>query len=243
MTPDVGGTCGFSETVLYSFAKNGGSDPHGRLAISSDGGVLFGMTRKGGSHSLGVIFEYVIATGRYCALHNFGGCAKTDGAESDHGNLTMSGSTLYGLTTYGGTHGCESTTRGTTPGDGVMFAIDPPPPPSPGQNCASPKSVEYKVLYDFGSATHDGKRPYGSLLASGEHLYGTTASGGSCKDGTVFDFKLDSTNPLKPDINRGSGSASCTWQGGTITECYGLNQLFLNLTDQKLSGMPTRSGH
>jgi uncharacterized repeat protein (TIGR03803 family) len=194
LVPDPAGICGFDEQVLYSFGKKTGEEPHGRLAISADGSVLYGMTRKGGANSVGVIFEYAIGTGLYCVLHDFGGCAQSDGAQTDHGYLTMAGSTLYGLTTFGGTHGCGSTGKKNPPGDGILFAIEPP---APGATCPAQSSVTYQILHDFGDSKHDGRNPYGSLLASGSDLYGTTAGGGSCKQGTVFVLAIDGSNPLK----------------------------------------------
>jgi uncharacterized repeat protein (TIGR03803 family) len=43
------------------------------------------------------------------------------------------------------------------------------------------------VLYTFGN-TGDGALPYGDLVARPNHLYGTTADGGSSNNGTVFEL-------------------------------------------------------
>lgn len=45
-----------------------------------------------------------------------------------------------------------------------------------------------------------------------------------------------------PDSNRGSGTGTCTFQGGTITDCYDLTQLFINLADPTLSALQFAPG-
>ena len=67
-----------------------------------------------------------------------------------YGSLTLSGSTLYGMTSEGGAYGA-----------GTIFQINT-------------DGTGYKVLYSFGSVANDGAYPYGSLTLSGTTLYGMT---------------------------------------------------------------------
>jgi uncharacterized repeat protein (TIGR03803 family) len=46
------------------------------------------------------------------------------------------------------------------------------------------------ILYNFTGSGGDGAQPYADLLYSGGWLYGTTYSGGSSSDGTVFAWEL-----------------------------------------------------
>lgn len=201
LTPGTSSLCDSAVNVVYSFAKATGDDSHGRLTLSADNQVLYGMTRKGGTTdkgnptNYGVVFEYVIATGQYCVLHDFEGCSKNDGAQTDHGYLTLSGNVLYGMTTFGGTHGCGKSSSSNPAGDGILFGIEPGAPPAQGQACPDPKDLNYQIIWDFSGS--NGKNPYGSLLQEGDNLYGTTAGGGACGKGTAFDLTLDSGNPMQ----------------------------------------------
>ena len=102
-------------TLLYSFDGKHGSDPHGQPILDPTGAILYGMTRTGGKHMVGVIFSFDLTTKKIKTLHNFS-CPKNatplcinknDGATPDHGTLLLSGTTLYGLTTAGGSSALE----------------------------------------------------------------------------------------------------------------------------------------
>ncbi len=155
--------------VLYSFSKKTGSQPHGRLTLSNSGDHLYGMTKKGGSAGLGVIFKIDITGKHYTGLHDFTGGA-SDGASTQHGYLVLDGSTLYGMTTKGGKNN-----------DGVAFSIG-----TDGSN--------FTILHSFGSTSKDGQNPYGSLMVNGSRLYGTTAKGGTKGLGTVFEIDESGSN-------------------------------------------------
>ena len=98
----------------------------------------------------------------YNVLYNFG-TVPGDGA-SPSGSLILSGSTLYGMTTYGGSAGV---------GNIISYDLS--------TNTES-------VLHNFQPGTSDGSHPFGSLLLSGSTLYGTTGNGGAQAQGTVFGF-------------------------------------------------------
>ncbi|MCK7479253.1 MAG: hypothetical protein M0C28_19230 [Candidatus Moduliflexus flocculans] len=87
-------------TLLHEFA--GGIDdgkwPYGDLLIS--GSTLYGMTHLGGNGNLGTIFKMQFDGSDFTPLHRFAG-PPVDG-QHPVGNLILFGSTLYGMTNYGG---------------------------------------------------------------------------------------------------------------------------------------------
>jgi len=116
--------------------------------------------------------------------------------------LTLSGSTLYGMTYHGGNYD-----------DGTIFSI-----PVTG---GAPT-----ILFPFDS-TH-GKYPVGGLTLSGSTIYGVTSNGGANNEGTVFSipvtggvpnvlFSFDNTHGEYPIGNltlSGSTLYGMTHQGG-----------------------------
>jgi uncharacterized repeat protein (TIGR03803 family) len=157
--------------TLFSFAcaSSTGKEPHGRLTLDPNLTILYGMTRKGGDHDLGVVFKFDTSDNTYSELHDFAG-GHDDGATSDHGYVVQSGDHLYGITTNGGHHD-----------DGVLFRI-------------KTDGSSFDLLHKFGETHHDGKNPYGSLLLVDNKLYGTTANGGDNDLGTVFVINTDGNN-------------------------------------------------
>ena len=101
------------------------------------------------------------AQAQYNLLHQFGSIP-SDGAYP-RGSLTLSGSTLYGMTEYGGENFYIS--DGYTNTAGVIFQV--------GTN-----GTGYTILHQFGSIPSDGAYPRGSLTLSGSTLYGMTEYGG-----------------------------------------------------------------
>lgn len=165
-------------TRLHSFDGKTGADPHGQLILDPSGTKFYGMTRTGGKHNVGVVFSFNPGKKKYNVLHTFA-CPgnntpmcidSTDGATPDHGTLVQNGSTLFGLTTNGGAYG-----------NGTLFSIHT-------------DGSHFKIVQSFGkSGTNDGINPFGSLLLNGTTLYGTTQTGGSKGNGTVFEINTDGT--------------------------------------------------
>jgi uncharacterized repeat protein (TIGR03803 family) len=153
--PGAGGT----PTILYSFDNTHGQNPEGDLLLV--GSTFYGMTAIGGAHADGVIFSEPVTGGTPTILFSFDGAAHGSGP---NGDLTLVGSTLYGMTLQGGANN-----------DGVVFGI----PMSGGTPT---------VLHTFGGA--DGANPNGSLTLAGLTLYGMTKNGGANNDGTVFAIVL-----------------------------------------------------
>ena len=79
--------------------------------------------------------------------------------------LILSGSTLYGMTAFGGSGR-----------QGVLFKIN-----ADGRG--------YSILHSFAGGRSDGRGPLGSLTLFSSSLYGMTCTGGNNGNGVVF--KLD----------------------------------------------------
>ncbi|HUJ42276.1 MAG TPA: choice-of-anchor tandem repeat GloVer-containing protein, partial [Opitutaceae bacterium] len=105
-------------TVIHDFAggANDGANPQGDLIVS--GSTCYGMTCAGGSGNMGTIFKVSTDGTGFALLHSFAGGAG-DGA-SPYGSLTLSGTTLYGMTYAGGSSGLGTVFRINM--DGTGFA-------------------------------------------------------------------------------------------------------------------------
>ena len=151
-------TDGTGYTQLYSFSWSDGEVPHGSLI--SDGTTLFGMTTYGGTNNDGTIFKINTDGTVYNKLLDF------DGAISGSyplESLVSDGTTLYGMTSEGGTNNL-----------GTIFNINP-------------DGTGYTKLLDFDGVSN-GSNPQGSLIFEGNVLYGMTFEGGSVNVGTVFKY-------------------------------------------------------
>jgi uncharacterized repeat protein (TIGR03803 family) len=172
-------TTGGSLTDLHDFSESStdGGNPEGDLTLF--GSKLYGMTFGGGASSLGIIFSIAITGGSLTDMHDFS-ASSTDGGNPE-GNLILSGSTLYGMTVYGGAYG-----------DGLIFSI-----PITGGTLTD--------LHDFSGSTTDGSDPEGSLTLSGSTLYGMTVGGGSYVGyGIIFSYYSSSIGSSQNSIFYGT---------------------------------------
>src|SRR5678816_1838971 len=89
--------------VLHNFTggASDGSGPFESLTLS--GSKLYGMTPDGGSSDRGTLFSMNTDGTGFSLLHSFTS-GNSDGADP-FGSLTLSGSTLYGMTQHGGNRG------------------------------------------------------------------------------------------------------------------------------------------
>jgi uncharacterized repeat protein (TIGR03803 family) len=156
------------ETIVYSFGSqsNDGSFPD--ASLMDVGGILYGTTSGGGAigdcnGGCGTAFAVNPKTGKETVLYSFG--SQSGDGTNPFAGLIAVGGVLYGVTVYGGTGN----------GYGTIFALDP-------------TTEKETVLYSFGSQSGDGGEPYGSLIDVGGVFYGTTETGGTTNDGTVFTF-------------------------------------------------------
>ncbi|HEY3915901.1 MAG TPA: choice-of-anchor tandem repeat GloVer-containing protein [Verrucomicrobiae bacterium] len=109
-------------------------------------------------------------------LHEFttlSDIANTDGA-NPHAGVILSGGTLYGTTSAGGTGGC-----------GAVFAVG-----TNGQRFTNIHS--FTALNN--NTNSDGANPQGSLILSGKTLFGTTSQGGKFGNGVAFSVHTDGTD-------------------------------------------------
>ena len=232
LLPD--GSGGYNESVLYSFAGSAdGAVPQDGVVLDSSGN-LYGTTSGGGNGSLSTVFELAPnGSGGYTesVLHLFSGTP--DGANPRAG-LVMDGSgDLYGTTSIGGNMG-----------GGTVFELTP----------NGSGGYTESILQSFDSSS-DGADPEGGLiLDSSGNLYGTTVSGGSAGDGTVFELSpngsggyteaivynfvggADGAHPSGALIMDGSGDLYGKASGGTSDKCVGGCGVVFKLTPQQGGG-------
>jgi uncharacterized repeat protein (TIGR03803 family) len=160
-------TDGSGFSLLHSFVTPDGREPFGGLTLS--GSKLYGMTFFGGASGLGAVFTIDTSGTGFSVLHSFFGGA-SDG-RTPYGTLTVSGSTLYGMTYSGGASNLGTVFKMNTDGSG------------------------FSLLHTFTGGTSDGRNPYGGVTLIGSTLYGTTFGGGTGGNlGTVFKVDTDGSN-------------------------------------------------
>jgi len=158
-----------SYTVLHYF-ENGvdGSDPIAPLTIDPKGNI-YGTTFQGGTQSFGTIFELSPPSKPGAAwsetiLYTFLGLS--DGGYPGAASIFDSAGNLYGTTT--GNYAHQST----------IWELSPPAPGG---------SWTLTTLYTFNSSS--GAEVPGPLVFDGAgNLFGTTVSGGTYNQGTVFEL-------------------------------------------------------
>jgi uncharacterized repeat protein (TIGR03803 family) len=172
------GTDGTKYQNLVSFTGGGGTAtgmyPYGSLTLV--GSRLYGMTEYGGTSQNGNIFSVGTDGTDYQNVVTFTGRTGTATGFTPFGSLTLSGSTLYGMTGGGGVRGL-----------GNVFSVG-----TDGANFQN-------LIYFTGGYTGPGvKRPgagiLGDLTLGGSTLYGMTVHGGINDGGTVFSVNTDATN-------------------------------------------------
>jgi len=189
-------TDGTGFTILYGFSplsvgvtgvNSDGANPQAGLILS--GNTLYGTTSAGGASGNGTVFAVNTDGTGFVNLHNFtalspnshGVSINGDGANPFAG-LILSGGTLYGTTTAGGSSG-----------KGTVFAVNI------NANAAE-NSVGFTNLHSFtafspnslGVSTNgDGALPYAGLTIAGNTLYGVASAGGSSGNGAIFSVNVN----------------------------------------------------
>jgi uncharacterized repeat protein (TIGR03803 family) len=154
--------------VLMSFSNSSGANPYGGLALS--GSTLYGTTYNGGSGGNGTVFTINTDGTGFMVLTNFPAGANL--GSHPYAGLILSGSTLYGTTHAGGTGGNGTVFSMSTSGAGLTVLKN--------------FSATVQDPSTFAETNGDGANPQGTLILSGNMLYGTTLNGGSDGYGTVF---------------------------------------------------------
>ena len=170
-------TTGGTFTTMHSFDHTG-YIPMAGLILS--GSTLYGTTSTGlsdqGIQESGTLFSINTSGNGFTNFYSFTGGA--DGA-SPTASLILSGSTLYGTASSGG-----------SAGNGTVFSVNT-------------DGTGFSVLHTFstlgsdtnGVATNsDGATPVANLVLSGNTLFGTAEYGGVNGAGTVFALDTNGTN-------------------------------------------------
>ena len=204
-------TNGGAFATLHSFDFTDGDGPYGTLVLS--GSTLYGTTFGGGSENYGSIFKISTSGSGFASLYSFTG--GSDGGDP-YAGLVLSGGTLYGAASdvytpsgngYGGlfsiaASGSDFTelytfpaVEGSIPYGGLVLSGGSLYGTT-SQGGASNQGTVFSVntsngsfayLHDFAGEPSDGSLPYGTLILGRDgNLYGTTYSGGTDNDGTVF---------------------------------------------------------
>src|SRR5438552_1372277 len=111
-------------TVLHSFTATGASSPHTnsdganpRAGLIISGNTLYGTANGCGSSGFGTVFSLSTNGTGFTNLHSFTAPSGTAATNSDgadpHAGLILSGHTLFGTASYGGSGGT-----------GTVFAVN-----------------------------------------------------------------------------------------------------------------------
>lgn len=152
-------------TILHTFTDGGNGDSSARLVLS--GNILYGTARYGGTSSFGTVFSLDTSGNNFTILHNF--TAGTDGRNPEAG-LVLSGGTLYGVASAGGSSF-----------GGTVFKLNT-------------DGSAFTTLHSFAQFDANGQSPLVELIISGSTLYGTTDYGGQAGyqgSGTAFTLQTD----------------------------------------------------
>jgi uncharacterized repeat protein (TIGR03803 family) len=129
------------------------------------GNTLYGTACWGGRSSYGTVFAINTDGTSFTNLHNF--TDSSDGANPYPG-LVLSGNTLYGTASIGGSAQNGTVFKVNTDGTGFTLLHS------------------FTALVGPNLTNSDGVNPYAGLVLSGNTLYGLAFQGGSSGRGTVF---------------------------------------------------------
>jgi uncharacterized repeat protein (TIGR03803 family) len=168
-------TDGTGFTNLYNF-NNYSEGIHPIAGLILSGNTLYGMSGSGGSGG-GTVFRVSTDGTGFTNLHRF--TALNNNTNSDgavpYAGLILSGNTLYGTASEGGSSDNGTVFKVTTNGTGF--------------------TTLHSFTATFGPyyTNSDGRSPFAGLILSGNTLYGTAQYGGSFGDGTVFAVNTNGT--------------------------------------------------
>lgn len=151
--------------LMHSFTGADGNQPLIGSTPLISSSTLYGVTYGGGSGGAGTVFKMNTSGTGYQVLHNFTGFS-SDG-DNPIGTLTLSGSTLYGVTEDGGAQNIGTIYKINTDGTALQF------------------------LHSFSGGSMDGNYASGGVLLSGTTLFGMTKFGGTTNMGTVYKMNID----------------------------------------------------
>lgn len=162
--------------------KGAGSKPEGSLVLASNG-KLYGLTKYGGEHDKGVLFEYCINSGTFSKKIDFDG---NNGRFPVGSLIEANDSNLYGI----------------AEGIGVIYDT--------GVFYKQSGIFKYDIInesitiqYNFCNAIY-GENPATSLIqASNGKLYGVTRGGGLYGKGVIYEYDIEKEKYSKKyDFNK-----------------------------------------
>ena len=169
--------------LLYNFGSitNDGTTPKAPPVLGADG-AFYGTAYDGGTGA-GTVYKINADGSDYRLLRRFAvypsifSLMSTDG-QSPGQMVQAANGMLYGITLYGGV----AVPRGWIEyGPGTIFTI-------------STNAENYEVVWEFSNSGGDGATPLAGLMIGQDGaLYGTTSSGGTGGDGTVFKLNSNGT--------------------------------------------------
>jgi len=202
-------TDGSGYRVLHSFNGTDGAEPFGSLTLI--GSTLYGVTNTGGSANAGTIYSINIDGTGFRTLHSF--LAGSSDGRFPSGTLATDGAILYGTTPFGGPNDGGMIYKLYSDGSGYQVLR------TAGSGLSEPSTVTLnnstlygtagfgvgyvfsmntdstglKILHNFAGSPNDGDHPHtnATLVVNGSIIYGTTESGGSSDEGTVFQLSTD----------------------------------------------------
>ena len=219
---------------LLSFSGTGGAYPGdaplGSLTLS--GTTLYGMTEDEGNSGYGSVFSVGTNGSGFQNLLSFSGTGGAYPGEFPNGSLTLSGTTLYGMTP-----GTGITPWGANAYNGNVFSVGTdgsgfqnlltftgPSGAYPGAYPVGRLTLIGTNLYGmtetgnnifsigtngsgFQNLAFPGQWPGGSLMLSGTTFYGMTSYGGSSVQGNVFSVGADGSGLQNLISFSGTGGA------------------------------------
>jgi uncharacterized repeat protein (TIGR03803 family) len=165
-------------TALVNSTNSDGASPYAGLTLS--GNILYGTTQYGGSSGNGTVFKINTDGMDFTNLHNFTALVNSTNSDgiNPQSELVLSGNTLYGTALIGGYWG-----------NGTVFKVN-----TDGTDFTNLYSFSAGVVTNINFITNtDGAWPQSGVILSSNILYGTTWSGGSAGNGTVFKINTDGT--------------------------------------------------
>ena len=237
-------------TNLHTFVNGSvdGYSPVGSLTLT--GTTLYGATSYGGTYDLGVVYKLNTDGSGYTNLHNFAGGSSEGGFPS--GTPTVSGTTLYGMTSVGGaynngvvyeinTDGSGYTNLHSFGGSGDAYdtygslTLDSDGTTLYGNAGAggvvfkiNTDGSNYTILHSFTGGSGDGLNPVGiSPIVTGTTLYGMTLNGGASNWGVVFRINTDGSGYTNLHSFTGGSSNGANPDGPLTligTTLYGLTE-------------------
>ena len=207
---------------LYTFAMKKsplGHGPAGGLAQGADGALYGTTSAAAGTGVGGSIYRFDIASGSVALVHGL--AAASEGCAPEATLLAASNGELYGTTTrcasggYGSVFSVRGDGRftlrhafayfdGAIPFGGLVEASDgylygTTTSGGPGAHGSAfrmrPDGSDYGLVMQSGLPGQGSYYPKGTLVQAGDALWGTSASGGATRQGTLFSLTPAPTAP------------------------------------------------